>query len=45
MEKLQEYGKIGLITHLSLSWSIFLGTYLVVNRTTYSSKMIKYLKL
>jgi hypothetical protein len=45
MEKLQEYGKVGIITHLSLSWTFFLGTYLMVNKTDYSSRIIKYLKL
>lgn len=45
MEQLQQYGKVGIITHLSLSWTFFLGTYLVVNRTNYSSKIIKHLKL
>jgi hypothetical protein len=45
MEQLQQYGKVGIITHLSLSWSFFLGTYLVVNKTNYSDQIIKYLKL
>jgi hypothetical protein len=45
MEQLQQYGKVGIITHLSMSWTFFLGTYLVVNRTSYSSRIIKYLKL
>ncbi len=45
MEKLQEYGKVGIITHLSMSWTFFLGTYLVVNKTDYSSRIIKYIKL
>lgn len=45
MDKVTEYGKVGIITHLSLSWSFFLATYLVVNRTDYSTKIIKYLKI
>lgn len=45
MDKVTEYGKVGIITHLSLSWSFFLGTYLIVNRTDYSTKIIKYLKI
>lgn len=45
MEQLQQYGKIGIITHLTLSWSFFVATYLVVNRSNYSTSIIKYMKL
>lgn len=45
MEELKQYGKIGIITHLTLSWSFFVATYLVVNRSNYSTRIIKYMKL
>jgi hypothetical protein len=45
MEKLQEYGKVGIITHLALSWTFFAGTYLAVNRTKNPEKILKFLKL
>ena len=45
MEKLQEYGKIGIITHLSLSWSIFAGTYLLVRNSNKTNQIVSYLNL
>lgn len=33
MEKLQEYGKVGIITHLAISWTFFAATFLTINRT------------
>ena len=32
-ENIQEYGKIGIVTHLALSWTFLFATYLVVNKT------------
>ena len=45
MDKLKEYGKVGIITHLALSWSFFAGTFLVMNQTKNPEKIIKYFKL
>ena len=45
MEKLKEYGKVGIITHLTLSWSMFAGTYVFVHKTKNAEKLIKYFKL
>lgn len=45
MEKVIEYGRIGIITHFALS-SIFLGcTYLIVCRSKNPQNIIKYFKL
>ena len=44
-ETLKQYGKIGIITHLSISWSFLLGTYLFIQRTGKSDWLIKKLKL
>ena len=44
-DNIQQYGKIGIFTHLALSWSFLFGTYFVVNKTGKPEKIIKYLKL
>lgn len=44
-DQLKKYGTVGIVTHLALSWSFLLGTYLFVNRTGKSAVLIKYLKL
>lgn len=44
-ELLQKYGKIGLITHLSISWSIFGLTYLIIGKTKHSETIINKLNL
>ena len=45
MDKLAQYGKIGLFTHLALSWTFLFGTYLVIQRTGKPGALIKRLKL
>ena len=45
MEKISEYGKIGIITHLSLSWTFFAGTYILLSRGKSPQRIIKYFKL
>ena len=45
MDTIKEYGKVGIITHLALSWSFFGGLYLFVNRSNQTDKLIRYLKL
>ena len=44
-ETLQQYGKVGIVTHLTLSWSFFLATYIFVNKSGQAARLIKYLKL
>ena len=44
-EELKEYGKIGIITHLALSWSFLFATYLVIQRTGKPGALIKRLNL
>jgi len=44
-ETLKQYGKVGIVTHLGLSWSFLLGTYLFIQRTGKSDVLIKKLKL
>ena len=44
-ELLQKYGKVGIVTHLALSWTFLLGTYLFIQRTGKSAVLIKKLKL
>ena len=45
MDKLKEYGKIGIFTHLALSWTFFAGTYVVIKNSNKTDKIINYLKL
>lgn len=45
METLKQYGKVGIATHLALSWSFLLGTYVFIQRTGKSEMLIKKLKL
>ena len=45
MEILSKYGKVGIVTHLTLSWSFLLATYLFIQRTGKSEVLIKKLKL
>jgi hypothetical protein len=45
MDTLKQYGKIGIITHLALSWTFLLATYLFIQRTGKSGLLIKKLKL
>lgn len=45
METLKQYGKLGIITHLALSWTFLLGTYIFIQRTGKSGVLIKKLKL
>ena len=45
MEKIQKYGKIGIITHLAISWSILGGLYFGVGKTGQGPKLVKLLKL
>lgn len=45
MEKIQKYGKIGIITHLAISWSILGGLYVGVGQTGQGPKLVKLLKL
>ena len=45
MEQIKQYGKIGLITHLTLSWTFLGVTYLVVRKSKQTDRIIKYLKL
>jgi hypothetical protein len=42
---LKQYGKIGIATHLALSWSFLLGTYIFIQWTGKSAVLIKKLKL
>lgn len=44
-ETLKQYGKVGIVTHLTLSWSFLLGTYLFIQKTGKSDVLIKKLKL
>lgn len=44
-ETIKKYGFMGIVTHLTLSWTLFVGTYLVVNRTGKAGSLIKLLKL
>jgi len=44
-EMLKQYGKVGIITHLALSWSFLLGTYIFIQWTGKSAVLIKKLKL
>lgn len=45
MDILKQYGKVGIATHLTLSWSFLLATYLFIQRTGKSEVLIKKLKL
>lgn len=45
MAIIKKYGKIGIITHLTISWSILGALYLIVKRTGQAPKIIKYFKL
>ena len=45
MDKLKEYGKIGIVTHLSLSWSLFAGTYLLIRNSNQTDKIINFFRL
>lgn len=45
MEELKQYGKVGIITHLALSWTFFAGLCLFVNQSKHPEKLINYLKL
>lgn len=45
METLKQYGKVGIVTHLTLSWSFLLATYVFIQRTGKSEMLIKKLKL
>ena len=45
MDKLKEYGKIGIVTHLSLSWSLFAGAYLLIHNSTQTDKIINFFRL
>lgn len=44
-DKIKEYGKVGIITHLALSWSTLLALFLIVKRTPYGGKIVDFLKL
>ena len=45
MDKFKEYGKIGIITHLTISWTLFACTYLVVRNSNQTDRIIKFFKL
>ena len=45
MEKIKKYGKVGLATHLAISWSIFALTYLLISKTGQTMRIIRFLKL
>ena len=45
MDKFKEYGKIGIITHLAISWTLFGCTYLVIRNSNQTDKIVKFLKL
>lgn len=45
MEQVLEYGKIGLITHLTLSWSFLGCLWIIVSRSKNPQKIIRYFKL
>jgi hypothetical protein len=45
MSKITKYGKIGIITHLTISWVVLGLAYLVISRTNQTEKIIKFFKL
>ena len=45
MDKFKEYGKIGIVTHLTISWTLFACTYLIIRNSNQTDKIIKFLKL
>jgi len=45
MSKIMKYGKIGIITHLTISWFVLGTAYLVISRTNQTDKIIKFFKL
>ena len=45
MEKVKQYGKVGIITHLTLSWTFFAGLYGFVSWTKQPERLIRFMKL
>ena len=45
MEKLKKYGKVGIITHLAFSASIFTGIYTTLKNTNKTNQIIRFFKL
>lgn len=45
LDTLKQYGKIGIVTHLALSWTFLLATFVFIQRTGKSAVLIKKLKL
>ena len=45
MDTLAQYGKVGIATHLALSWTFLFTTYAVIQKTGKPGALIKKLKL
>ena len=45
MEKLKKYGKTGIITHLTLSASIFTGIYFTLKHTNKTNQIVRFFRL
>jgi hypothetical protein len=45
MNKIKKYGTVGIITHLTISWSMFGLIYLIVSRAGQTDKIIKWFRL
>ena len=43
--KIKKYGKVGIITHLAVSWAVLGLAYIVISRTNQTQKIIQFFKL